>query len=246
MPGYSSSTGSAHHKSAQSRSAKRRQSALSTMDNVLTGEGTSTRASQHKKEKPQYHESAVSLARMADCTGVTANKGPFDESIMLMGAWIDPANIQLTMDEGTSDHIDVAQEATPSHDTTPRLPYNNRCSLIEEDLAARQLTPTAIAGLHQPDLVPFDEVQQWITSSPGRHSTRLLSGQNNVRKSLRRRSTRDRGTPGYSWVATLASSNSIERDTQGMRPDLSLPSDGSYSSWIDVDPMSGSSAHRSA
>lgn len=215
MPSSPSPTGSSHHRSTRCLSTKPHRLYLSTTDNALVDDGASTQSSEYKKRKPQHHKVAtVPWERGAEYNGVIANKKLSDEGVMKAGGWESPADNQLTKVKGSSHHINIGQGARALHEITLE-PFNYDQPWTREDHEACQLPPVAVAALHQADLMTYDEVHDWVLTTPGNRFFSLSGAKYNDRTSHHGRSTPDCDTSTSSWLLNSATSCDVNKDTRG-------------------------------
>lgn len=226
------STGTTHSDYFQSPPTHCR-SELAEMDTVLAGRGAWTQWSHSMQSEPHY-------------TGVTANNDLSDKAFMSADDWTYPSNISLERVQDISTDVSVAPNTESILAAVPEFSYDDRHPLPEEELAARQLKPTALARLDQPNPMTDAKVHRWVPVPPGHRFAIPSNARNDGRASRRHRSIREPGTGSASWVLVPATSHDIDSNTQGLATGIPLPSDASYSTWLDADQMYEESYHPSA
>lgn len=246
MSHHSSSTEAPHHGYPRSRPAQHRRPEMANMDTTLAGEGAWTQGTDSKERKPRRNDASVSSAQSADSAGMNFNEDLSDVAFLSADCWTYPSDIHLERAQGTSiDLSRTAQHADYAHAVIPELSFDDHHPVTEEDLAARELTPAALASLPRLDSMAGDEVYRWIPTPTGHRVAIPTVAQNNGRGSRHRGPTRERGTASSSWVFVSAASHAIDRDTRGLETGVSLPSHASHSTWLDVDQVVEASLHYS-
>ncbi|CAN8099075.1 unnamed protein product [Discula destructiva] len=206
---------------------------LAVMDRLLAGQGTWIEGTHSRKREPQYNHATLSATRLADYAGGAATHEPAGNTSTQGNSWSYPATVWPDETLASFDHTEgfgptAHQYTVDCGDAQP-----------QEQLAARQLTPTALASFCQPGPANDSHVHEWVPAPVGHRLVIPMINHEQRPRSRHHSSNRQRSQGSSSWVIVPAPGHNVEGDTQGLEAGNALShSTPSYSTWIELDQVS--------